>query len=61
MKKFRVEFYMDNTYLVINNDNDTVVYQGSLSDCESYIRLREGGYISHFKEMDLWMKYKKQN
>ena len=45
MKKFKVEFYMNNTYQVINNNIDAVVYQGSLSDCESYIKLREAGYL----------------
>ena len=45
MKKFKVEFYIDNIYLVINNDNNTVCHKGTLSDCGSYIRLREAGYL----------------
>lgn len=27
------------------NDNEKSVFQGSLADCEAYIRLHEGGYM----------------
>ena len=46
---------MDNEYEVIeidmdgdmfhHEDNEESVYQGGLSDCEAYIRLKEGGYM----------------
>jgi hypothetical protein len=39
----RVIWHLDDVYKVI--DNDDCLYQGNLSDCESYIRLREGGYL----------------
>ena len=46
--KYRVEHRKDNTYQVILDEEygnvDTymmpIVFQGSLSDCESYIRLK---------------------
>jgi len=57
----RVENLIDNTYQVvrypiITNDGVTstaasqceppeVLHQGSLADCEAYIRLKEGGYM----------------
>lgn len=50
-KKYKVEFYKDNTYEVLERLvlNEYVswekVYQGSLADCEAYIRLHEGGYM----------------
>ena len=40
---YKVRWLMDETYQVL--DVDEVVYQGSLSDCESYIRLHDGGYM----------------
>jgi len=51
MKKYQVRFYTDNTYEVLEllsvNGEDfwEKVYQGSLSDCEAYIRLHEEGYM----------------
>lgn len=51
-KRYQVQFYQDSTYEVfelINEGSDTEywesVFQGSLSDCEAYIRLHEVGYM----------------
>jgi hypothetical protein len=57
-KKFQVRFFQDNTYEVFEKQEFTLdkvveeyviawekVYQGSLSDCEAYIRLHENGYM----------------
>jgi len=44
-RDFRVQLFMDNTYQVLNADDDSVAYQGNLADCEAYIRLHEGGYF----------------
>ena len=38
-RDFRVQLFMNNTYQVLNADDDSVAYQGSISDCEAYIRL----------------------
>jgi len=57
--KYRVEHLQDNTYCVIEMTDDIlakyrgeayiiereVVFQGSLSDCEAYIRLKEKNQI----------------
>lgn len=52
-----VQFFMDDTYEVLASptpeedfcefdwDNNKSVFQGSLSDCEAYIRLHENGYM----------------
>lgn len=58
MRKYKVEPLMDTTYQVVeysdcyvdeNNryayENITVMFQGSLTDCEAWIRLTEGGYL----------------
>lgn len=49
MKKYKVEFMKDYTYEVFEYDyegnNRESVFQGSISDCEAYIRLYEGGYM----------------
>lgn len=48
MRKYKVEFMRDDTYEVIEwrgGYNSESVFQGSLSDCEAYIRLHEGGYM----------------
>lgn len=42
-KKYKVRFYQDDIYEVYE-DNECV-YQGSLSNCEAYIRLHENGYM----------------
>ena len=52
-KRFKVRFYQNDTYEVLEKkyyhyeDDDFYesVFQGSLSDCEAYIRLHEGGYM----------------
>ena len=38
---------MDDSYEVIDRSKgeDVSVFQGSLSDCEAYIRLHEAGYM----------------
>jgi hypothetical protein len=59
---YTVDHLQDNTYQVIANywDDDLVdkekliiggwvkdvAFQGSISDCEAWIKLREGGYLS---------------
>lgn len=57
---YKVELLMGNTYQVISENaydrtflhmkypdeyQDTVEYQGSLADCEAWIRLHEEGYM----------------
>lgn len=44
-RDFRVQLFMDDTYQVLNADDDSVAYQGNLANCEAYIRLHEGGYF----------------
>lgn len=52
-KSYKVEHYMDNEYQVMiveeggymENDIEYVEFQGSISECESYINLKERGYI----------------
>ena len=52
-KKFKVRLYQDNIYEVLekkyyayeDDESWESVYQGSLSDCEAYIRLHENGYM----------------
>ena len=36
---------MDNNYLVYNTETEETCFYGSLSDCEAWIRLQEGGYF----------------
>lgn len=54
--EYKVEHLCDDTYQVIRYPFDyyydaityesrAMEYQGSLSDCEAYIRLKEGGYM----------------
>ena len=33
------------TYQVLDRETDEQLHQGSLSDCEAWIRLQEGGYF----------------
>lgn len=42
---FHVYPLIDNTYQVIDKETEEVYFQGSLSDCEAYIRLSEKGYM----------------
>lgn len=56
-RKYKVEWFMDSTYRVLEfkegvswgeepySPGYVVVFQGSISDCEAYIRLEEGGYL----------------
>lgn len=57
-KKYQVRFYQDNIYEVVeitttyvgitsNYDKveENVVFNGNISDCEAYIRLKSGGYL----------------
>lgn len=50
-KRFKVRFFQDSTYEVFElrhtawDDEWEKVYQGSLVDCEAYIRLHENGYM----------------
>jgi len=45
----KVRSYQDNIYEVIEFDNDyedcQSLFQGSLSDCEAFIRLRNENYL----------------
>ncbi len=54
MQQFKVRHLQDDTYQVISLPEDyeqddlydlSVLYQGSLADCEAYIRLTENGYM----------------
>ena len=53
MDRYRVQNLKDNTYQVLRDEYDEYdsvavtycEYQGSLADCEAYIRLQEGGYM----------------
>ena len=53
MPKFRVSYYQDNNYEVLEwitdrdecDEYELQVFKGSISDCEAYIRLKEGGYL----------------
>lgn len=45
---YKVQFFMDNTYEVYTLDDEGNFkshYQGSLADCEAWIRLKEDGRI----------------
>jgi hypothetical protein len=44
-EKYRVAWYIDSTYQVLDIETDKQLHQGSLADCEAYIRLHEGGYF----------------
>jgi hypothetical protein len=50
--RYKVKFYQNNNYEVLeliqgayNEEHWDSVFQGSLSDCEAYIRLHEKGYM----------------
>ena len=51
MKKYRVQIHQDNTYEVVTRQGDDYdwwyesLFQGSLSDCEAYIRLKENELV----------------
>jgi hypothetical protein len=44
-KKYRVGWLINDTYQVIDIETYEQFHQGSLSDCEAWIRLQEGGYF----------------
>ena len=44
-EKYRVAWCIDSIDQVLGRDTDEQLYQGSLSDCEAWIRLQEGGYF----------------
>lgn len=51
-KKYKVRLFQDSTYEVfewkyyaMDEDGWESVYQGSLADCEAYIRLHDKGYM----------------
>ena len=44
-RNFKVQLLMNDTYQVLNADDDSVAYQSNLSNCEAYIRLHESGYF----------------
>lgn len=46
MPKYKVGFFIDNTYEVYDAETRETYYQGSLADCEAWIRLHESGYMS---------------
>lgn len=41
---YKVWLLKDSTYQVVDEDNN-LMFQGSLSDCEAWIRLTIGGYL----------------
>lgn len=45
MSKYKVSFLIGNIYEVVERETDEVLHQGSLADCEAWIRLEEGGYF----------------
>jgi hypothetical protein len=45
MKKYQVFLLQDDVYQVVDVKTHETVFQGSLSDCEAWIRLKEGGYL----------------
>ena len=45
INKYRVRLFMDETYQVLERETDDILHQGTLSDCEAWIRLQEGGYF----------------
>jgi hypothetical protein len=43
--EYKVAWYINSTYQVLNRETYEQMHQGSLSDCEAWIRLQEGGYF----------------
>jgi len=46
MTKYKIRHLQDNTYQVYENDDERnwdTEFQGSLADCEAWIRLKESG------------------
>jgi len=51
MTRYKVRHLKDSTYQVIEIETESenffrsIMFQGSLSDCEAWIRLNESGYL----------------
>lgn len=54
MSDYKVRWYSDDEYQVTKpvygdeyyyGEGEETIFKGSLSDCESFIRLKEGGYF----------------
>ena len=47
MNRYTVRLFQDQTYEVVlhSEEDDESVFQGSLSDCEAFIRLTAQGYM----------------
>ncbi len=43
--KYHVHIFKDNTYEVINEETHESLFQGTLADCEAWIRLKERGMM----------------
>ena len=41
MSEYKIIDLINNTYQVVNNDRSTVFFQGSLSDCDTYLSLKK--------------------
>lgn len=44
-KEFKVIWYLNDIYQVIKIENEECVFQGDLSNCEAFIRLKENNYL----------------
>jgi hypothetical protein len=44
-KKYRVRLLLDDIYQVRETETKKTVHQGTLAECEAWIRLKEGGYL----------------
>lgn len=42
---YKVEFYMDNEYNIIDTDHNISVFKGTLPECDAWINLTENGYL----------------
>lgn len=43
--KYKVYPLINDTWQVVEIETDSTMYQGSLADCEAWIRLVEDGYM----------------
>jgi len=53
MTEYKVRFFQDNIYQVVEIDsnpglgyNEIPVFQGTLPECEAWIRLKNDGYLT---------------
>jgi len=44
---YRVDWWMGDTFEVLDRETNQQIFKGSLSDCEAFIRLDKGGYFKH--------------